>query len=47
MGWFGGSGKKKEAAKKVLRVGTLTATGELDPRRTQDLGTVMVLTQVF
>lgn len=47
MGWFGGGGKKKEAAKKVLRVGTLTAAGELDPRRTQDLGTVMVLTQVF
>jgi ABC-type transport system substrate-binding protein len=54
MAWFGiqrgvrrGGGKKKEAAKKVLRVGTLTPVGELDPRRTQELGTVMVLTQVF
>ena len=49
MAWFGGrgGGKKKETAKKVLRVGTLTAVGDLDPRRTQELGTVMVLTQVF
>ena len=31
----------------MLRVGTLTPVGELDPRRTQELGTVMVLTQVF
>src|SRR6185503_5803246 len=47
MAWFGGGGKKKETAKKVLRVGTLTPVGELDPRRTQELGTVMVLMQVF
>jgi ABC-type transport system substrate-binding protein len=46
MAWFGG-GKKKEAEKKVLRVGTLTPVQDLDPRRTQELGTVMVLTQVF
>lgn len=46
MAWFGG-GKKKETEKKVLRVGTLSAVQDLDPRRTQELGTVMVLTQVF
>jgi ABC-type transport system substrate-binding protein len=46
MAWFGG-GKKKEGEKKVLRVGTLSAVQDLDPRKTQELGTVMVLTQVF
>jgi ABC-type transport system substrate-binding protein len=45
MAWFGGG--KKKADKKVLRVGTLAPVHELDPRRTQDLGTVFVLSQVF
>ena len=45
MAWFGRGGKKVE--KKVLRVGTLAPLHELDPRKTQDLGTVFVLTQVF
>jgi ABC-type transport system substrate-binding protein len=45
MAWFGGGRKKVE--KKVLRVGMLAPTHDLDPRRTQDLGTVFVLTQVF
>lgn len=46
MAWFGG-GKKKAAAQKVLRVGMLSAVHELDPRRTQELGSVLVLSQVF
>ena len=46
MAWFGG-GKKKETEKKVLRVGMLGTVHDLDPRRTQELGTVMVLTQMF
>jgi ABC-type transport system substrate-binding protein len=46
MAWFGG-GKKKAAEKKVLRVGMLAALHEIDPRKTQDLGTVFVLTQIF
>jgi cationic peptide transport system substrate-binding protein len=46
MAWFGG-GKKKTGERKVLRVGMLHAVHELDPRRTQELGSVLVLSQVF
>ena len=48
MAWFGGgTNKTKSIQRKVLRVGTLTPLQELDPRRTQERGTVMVLAQLF
>src|SRR3954470_5701304 len=45
MAWFGG--KKKAVERKSLRVGMLHAVKDIDPRRTQELGSVLVLSQVF
>jgi ABC-type transport system substrate-binding protein len=46
MAWFG-SRRKREGPKKVLRVGLIAPVQSLDPRKTQDFGSVLVLAQVY
>jgi ABC-type transport system substrate-binding protein len=46
MAWFG-RGRKREEARKVLRVGLLAPVQSLDPRATQDFGSVLVFSQIF